>query len=123
MNCKNAASTKEVIIGTENGQLHEIAVDEKDKKEKYVKFLFELSELTEAFMGLQVLSLFLFIYLFLGDINVVICYLFLIPNKIFILSVSFFLCRWKLLPLWMELDIMLWLSLLHDFILLLDLDR
>ncbi|XP_048329359.2 vacuolar sorting protein 18 [Ziziphus jujuba] len=47
------ASTKEVIIGTENGQLHEIAVDEKDKKEKYVKFLFELSELTEAFMGLQ----------------------------------------------------------------------
>ncbi|KAF3437477.1 hypothetical protein FNV43_RR20230 [Rhamnella rubrinervis] len=47
------ASTKEVIIGTENGQLHEIAVDEKDKREKYIKFLFELAELPEAFMGLQ----------------------------------------------------------------------
>nr|XP_025614423.1 vacuolar sorting protein 18 isoform X2 [Arachis hypogaea] len=46
-------STKEVILGTENGQLHELAVDEKDKKEKYIKFLFELSELPEAFMGLQ----------------------------------------------------------------------
>lgn len=39
----------------DNGQLHEIAVDEKDKKEKYIKFLFELTELPEAFMGLQVL--------------------------------------------------------------------
>lgn len=47
------ASTKEVILGTDNGQLHEIAVDEKDKKEKYIKFLFELNELPEAFMGLQ----------------------------------------------------------------------
>lgn len=47
------ASTREVILGTDNGQLHEIAVDEKDKKEKYIKFLFELSELPEAFMGLQ----------------------------------------------------------------------
>lgn len=46
-------STKEVILGTENGQLHELAVDEKDKKEKYIKFLFELAELPEAFMGLQ----------------------------------------------------------------------
>ncbi|TKY69334.1 Vacuolar protein sorting-associated protein 18-like [Spatholobus suberectus] len=46
-------STKEVILGTENGQLHELAVDEKDKKEKYIKFLFELKELPEAFMGLQ----------------------------------------------------------------------
>ncbi|CAL0323663.1 unnamed protein product [Lupinus luteus] len=46
-------STKEVIIGTENGQLYELAVDEKDKKEKYIKFLFELAELPEAFMGLQ----------------------------------------------------------------------
>ncbi|XP_061346722.1 vacuolar sorting protein 18 isoform X1 [Gastrolobium bilobum] len=46
-------STKEVILGTENGQLHELAVDEKDKKEKYIKFLFELTELPEAFMGLQ----------------------------------------------------------------------
>ncbi|KAH0984456.1 hypothetical protein GBA52_011633 [Prunus armeniaca] len=47
------ASTKEVILGTDNGQLHEMAVDEKDKKEKYVKFLFELLELPEAFMSLQ----------------------------------------------------------------------
>lgn len=47
------ASTKEVILGTDNGQLFELAVDEKEKKEKYVKFLFELSELPEAFMDLQ----------------------------------------------------------------------
>lgn len=61
----HTVSTKEFIIGTDNGQLHELAVDEKDKKEKYIKFLFELTELPEAFMGLQVLlgsacSLFLF---------------------------------------------------------------
>lgn len=49
-----AASTKEVILGTDNGQLFELAVDEKEKKEKYVKFLFELAELPEAFMDLQV---------------------------------------------------------------------
>ncbi|THG09514.1 hypothetical protein TEA_008845 [Camellia sinensis var. sinensis] len=49
------ASTREVILGTDNGQLHEIAVDEKDKKEKHINFLFELKELPEAFMGLQVL--------------------------------------------------------------------
>ncbi|RXH76642.1 hypothetical protein DVH24_019530 [Malus domestica] len=47
------ASTKEVILGTDNGQLYEMAVDEKDKKEKYLKFLFELLELPEAFMSLQ----------------------------------------------------------------------
>ncbi|XP_056171008.1 vacuolar sorting protein 18 isoform X2 [Syzygium oleosum] len=47
------ASTKEVILGMDNGQLHEIAVDEKDKREKYIKSLFELSELPEAFTGLQ----------------------------------------------------------------------
>uniref|UniRef100_A0A2P2LBD4 Uncharacterized protein n=1 Tax=Rhizophora mucronata TaxID=61149 RepID=A0A2P2LBD4_RHIMU len=45
--------TEEVILGTDNGQLHEIAVDEKDKREKYIKFLYELRELPEAFMGLQ----------------------------------------------------------------------
>lgn len=50
----NVVSTKEVILGTDNGQLHELAVDEKDKKEKYIKFLYELTELPEAFMGLQV---------------------------------------------------------------------
>ncbi|KAK6148356.1 hypothetical protein DH2020_019268 [Rehmannia glutinosa] len=47
------ASTREIILGTDNGQLHEVAVDEKDKKEKYIKFLFELNELPEAFTGLQ----------------------------------------------------------------------
>ncbi|GAB2262904.1 hypothetical protein Droror1_Dr00003901 [Drosera rotundifolia] len=46
-------STKEIILGTDNGQLHEMAVDEKDKKEKYIKFLFELTELPESFMNLQ----------------------------------------------------------------------
>ncbi|KAJ6433376.1 hypothetical protein OIU84_017132 [Salix udensis] len=47
------ASTKEVVIGTDNGQLFEMAVDEKDKREKYIKFLYELKELPEAFMALQ----------------------------------------------------------------------
>ncbi|KAG9452776.1 hypothetical protein H6P81_005680 [Aristolochia fimbriata] len=47
------ASTREIILGTDGGQLYEMAVDEKDKKEKYVKLLFELTELPEAFMGLQ----------------------------------------------------------------------
>lgn len=61
-----AASTREVILGTDNGQLHEIAVDEKDKKEKYIKFLFELSELSEAFTGLQVPSTFSFCFTLLS---------------------------------------------------------
>ncbi|XAR55456.1 hypothetical protein NMG60_11035527 [Bertholletia excelsa] len=47
------ASTREVILGMDNGQLYEIAVDEKDKKEKHINLLFELRELPEAFMGLQ----------------------------------------------------------------------
>lgn len=50
----NSASTREIILGTEDGQIYEMAVDEKDKKEKYLKLLFELTELPEAFMGLQV---------------------------------------------------------------------
>lgn len=50
----NSVSTKEIILGTQDGQLFEMAVDEKDKREKYVKFLFELEELPEAFMDLQV---------------------------------------------------------------------
>ncbi|KAM3233932.1 hypothetical protein P3L10_019291 [Capsicum annuum] len=36
-----------------NGQLYEMAVDVKDKMEKYIKLLFELKELPEAFTGLQ----------------------------------------------------------------------
>ncbi|KAM0936066.1 putative transcription factor C2H2 family [Dioscorea sansibarensis] len=47
------ASTREIILGTENGQMYEMAVDEVDKKEKYVKVLFELNELPEAITGLQ----------------------------------------------------------------------
>lgn len=49
-----SASTREIILGTENGQMYEMAVDEVDKKEKYVKVLFELNELPEAITGLQV---------------------------------------------------------------------
>jgi hypothetical protein len=49
-----AASTKEIILGTETGQLFEMAVDEADKKEKYVKLLFELTELQEGIKDLQV---------------------------------------------------------------------
>lgn len=52
----NSVSTKEIILGTQDGQLFEMAVDEKDKREKYIKFLFELEELPEAFMALQVLA-------------------------------------------------------------------
>nr|CAD1822911.1 unnamed protein product [Ananas comosus var. bracteatus] len=48
-----SASTKEVILGTENGQIYETAVDEVEKREKYVKQLFELTELREAITGLQ----------------------------------------------------------------------
>lgn len=46
-------STREIILGTESGQLYEMAVDEKDKKEKYIKQLYELTELPEAITGLQ----------------------------------------------------------------------
>ncbi|KAJ3693670.1 hypothetical protein LUZ60_009150 [Juncus effusus] len=47
------SSTKEVVLGTENGQLFEMAVDEADKREKYVKQLFELTDPPEAITGLQ----------------------------------------------------------------------
>ncbi|KAL4204894.1 hypothetical protein AMTRI_Chr01g112010 [Amborella trichopoda] len=49
----NEATTGETILGTANGQLHEIFMEERDKKEKYIRLLFELSERQEAFMGLQ----------------------------------------------------------------------
>ncbi|KAJ7297796.1 hypothetical protein O6H91_Y035600 [Diphasiastrum complanatum] len=49
----NEASTREFLIGTSNGQLNEVLIEEKDKKEKYVKLLFELTELREPFVGLQ----------------------------------------------------------------------
>lgn len=39
-------------------------MDEKDKKEKYIKFLFQLAELPQAFMDLQVyFSAFFFVCL------------------------------------------------------------
>ncbi|EES13443.1 vacuolar protein sorting-associated protein 18 homolog [Sorghum bicolor] len=47
------ASTKEVILGTESGQIFEMAVDEADKREKYVKPLFELTEQREGIKDLQ----------------------------------------------------------------------
>ncbi|GJN12308.1 hypothetical protein PR202_ga30576 [Eleusine coracana subsp. coracana] len=47
------ASTKEVILGTETGQIFEMAVDEADKREKYVKPLFELTEQKEGIKALQ----------------------------------------------------------------------
>ncbi|KAL5231592.1 hypothetical protein ABZP36_030368 [Zizania latifolia] len=50
----NDASTKEVIMGIEDGQIFEIAVDEAEKKEKYVKMLFVLSDLQEGIKGLRV---------------------------------------------------------------------
>lgn len=43
-------------------------MDEKDKKEKYIKFLFELAELPEAIMGLQVYLLFTVLFSFVEDI-------------------------------------------------------
>ncbi|XP_078436870.1 zinc ion binding protein isoform X2 [Wolffia australiana] len=46
-------STKDIILGTDTGQLYELYIDEKDKKEKYLKLLFELKELPEAITGLQ----------------------------------------------------------------------
>lgn len=49
----NEAFTREVIIGTTSGQLYETAVEEKDKKEKYCKLLFELTEDSEPFVGVQ----------------------------------------------------------------------
>lgn len=45
-------------------------MDEKDKKEKYIKFLFELTELQEAFMGLQVYRLSVYCYRFFFQDNV-----------------------------------------------------
>ena len=42
-----------MILGTESGQIFEMAVDEADKREKYVKPLFELTE-REGIKALQV---------------------------------------------------------------------
>jgi len=42
-------------VGTTSGQLYETAVEEKDKKEKFCKLLFELTEAPEPFIGVQVI--------------------------------------------------------------------
>nr|ATA62870.1 putative zinc ion binding protein [Hesperocyparis bakeri] len=47
------ASTRDVIFGTMGGQLYEVVVEEKDKKEKHLKLLYELIELKEPFVSLQ----------------------------------------------------------------------
>lgn len=50
-------------------------MDEKDKKEKYVKFLYELTELPEAFMSLQVIFVHFFFFLEINsDRDSPICY-------------------------------------------------
>jgi hypothetical protein len=41
-------------LGTTNGQLYEIAIEEKNKKEKYVKLLFEITEAPVPFIGVYV---------------------------------------------------------------------
>ncbi|BBN08408.1 vacuolar protein sorting-associated protein 18 [Marchantia polymorpha subsp. ruderalis] len=47
------ASTRDVVLGTTTGQLFEMSVEEKDKKEKYVNKLFEITEMPEPFIGVQ----------------------------------------------------------------------
>jgi hypothetical protein len=43
-----------VILGTKSGQIFEMAVDEADKREKYVKPLFEPTEQREGIKDLKV---------------------------------------------------------------------
>eukprot|EP01018_Ginkgo_biloba_P010354 Gb_14455 [translate_table: standard] len=47
------ASTRDIVLGTMGGELYEIVIEEKDKKEKHLKLLYELTELKEPFVGLQ----------------------------------------------------------------------
>jgi hypothetical protein len=42
-------------LGTTNGQLYEITIEEKNKKEKYVKLLFEITEVPEPFIDVHVI--------------------------------------------------------------------
>ncbi|KAH9310907.1 hypothetical protein KI387_025942, partial [Taxus chinensis] len=46
-------STRDIVFGTMGGQLYEVVIEEKDKKEKHLKLLFELTELKESFVSLQ----------------------------------------------------------------------
>ncbi len=43
--CPTPDFTREVILGTTNDQLYETTIEEKDKKEKYLKLLFEIMKL------------------------------------------------------------------------------
>ncbi len=52
--CPTTTFTWKVILGTTNGQLYEIAIEEKNKKEKYVKLLFEITEAPVPFIGVYV---------------------------------------------------------------------
>lgn len=47
------ATTREIVIGTTGGQLYEACVEEKEKKERPLKLLYELTELQEPIVGLQ----------------------------------------------------------------------
>ncbi|KAI5068926.1 hypothetical protein GOP47_0015227 [Adiantum capillus-veneris] len=47
------ASSRDIAIGTSGGQLFETSLDEKEKKEKPLKLLYELTELTEPIIGIQ----------------------------------------------------------------------
>eukprot|EP00252_Welwitschia_mirabilis_P007813 TRINITY_DN19529_c0_g1_i1.p1 TRINITY_DN19529_c0_g1~~TRINITY_DN19529_c0_g1_i1.p1 ORF type:complete len:1023 (+),score=246.07 TRINITY_DN19529_c0_g1_i1:343-3411(+) len=47
------ASVWDIVMGTSEGEIYESAIEEKDKKEKYLKLLFQLTELKEPFESLQ----------------------------------------------------------------------
>ncbi|KAI5058038.1 hypothetical protein GOP47_0026208 [Adiantum capillus-veneris] len=47
------ASSRDIAIGTSGGQLFETSLDEKEKKEKPLKLLYELRELNEPIIGVQ----------------------------------------------------------------------
>jgi hypothetical protein len=48
------ATLQDVVIGTSEGQLYETSLEEKEKKGKTLKKLYELTELKEPLVGLQV---------------------------------------------------------------------
>ncbi|MCO5603326.1 hypothetical protein L7F22_057476 [Adiantum nelumboides] len=47
------ASPRDIAIGTSGGQLFETSLEEKEKKEKPLKLLYELTELNEPIIGIQ----------------------------------------------------------------------
>jgi hypothetical protein len=50
----SAANTREFLIATSSGQIHELFIEEKDKREKHVKLLYELQESQEPICAIQV---------------------------------------------------------------------